>query len=144
MQIIIWIVTALLVLTCLFLILLVLVQLPKKEAGAGMAFGGGTADALLGSGSGTALTRFTSYVVAAFFVLALGLSLMRTHEDSAKTSAVAEALKKEAGQKSSSPKPSSSVLPMVSSNLSLSSPALEAPQGTNKAPAASTNTTPKK
>lgn len=139
MQIIIWIVTALLVLTCVFLILLVLVQLPKKEAGAGMAFGGGTADALLGSGSGTALTRFTGYVAAAFFVLALSLSLMRTHEDSAKTSAVAEALKKEAGQK-----PRSTVLPMASSNLLQSSPGLEASQGTNKASVASTNATPKK
>ena len=140
MQIIIWIVTALLVLTCIFLILLVLVQLPKKEAGAGMAFGGGTADALLGSGSGTALTKFTGYVVAAFFVLALGLSLMRTHEDSAKTSAVSEALKKESGQK-----PAPSVLPVMSSNLLQT-----APKATNKAavtlevPMAATNAPAKK
>lgn len=124
MQIIIWIVTALLVLTCIFLILLVLVQLPKKEAGAGMAFGGGTADALLGSGSGTALTKFTGYVVAAFFVLALCLTLMRTHQDSAKTSAVADALKKEASQK-----PAPTTLPVLSSNLLQT-----APQATNKAP----------
>lgn len=140
MQIIIWIVTALLVLTCIFLILLVLVQLPKKEAGAGMAFGGGTADALLGSGSGTALTKFTGYVVAAFFVLALGLSLMRTHQDSAKTSAVADALKKEASQK-----PAPSTLPVLSSNLLQT-----APKATNKAavmlevPTAATNAPAKK
>jgi len=35
--------TFVLVVNCLLLILLVLVQLPKKDAGAGMAFGAGTA-----------------------------------------------------------------------------------------------------
>ena len=47
MGFVIVILTALLVLNCLLLILLVLIQLPKKDAGAGMAFGGGAADALL-------------------------------------------------------------------------------------------------
>lgn len=68
--------TVVMVLDCLFLILLVLVQLPKKEAGAGLAFGGGTADALLGAGSGTALTKVTKYVATMFFVLALVISLL--------------------------------------------------------------------
>ncbi len=49
--------TFILVINCLVLILLVLVQLPKKDAGAGIAFGGGAADALFGAGSGNALTR---------------------------------------------------------------------------------------
>ena len=40
----------------LFLILLVLVQLPKKDAGLGTAFGGGTTDALFGAGAGNVLT----------------------------------------------------------------------------------------
>ncbi|MBC8002054.1 MAG: preprotein translocase subunit SecG [Opitutaceae bacterium] len=134
MQIIIWIVTALLVLTCIFLILLVLVQLPKKEAGAGMAFGGGTADALLGSGSGTALTKFTGYVVAVFFVLTLCLTLMRTHEDSARTSAVADALKKESSQK-----PVPSTVPMASTNVLKTTPGMITTQGTNKLPVTTTN-----
>ncbi|MDR3378172.1 MAG: preprotein translocase subunit SecG, partial [Verrucomicrobiae bacterium] len=55
------ILTFVLVLNCLFLILLVLVQLPKKDAGAGIAFGGGTADALFGAGSGNALTKITKW-----------------------------------------------------------------------------------
>ncbi|MDB6125544.1 MAG: Preprotein translocase, SecG subunit [Pedosphaera sp.] len=67
-----------LVVDCLFLILLVLVQLPKKEAGAGIAFGGGTADALFGAGSGTALTQLTKYAAGVFFVLAFTLSIMNT------------------------------------------------------------------
>ncbi len=74
----IWILTALLVLDCLFLILLVLVQLPKKDAGAGIAFGGGTADALFGAGSGNVLTKVTKWATTIFFVLAIALSIMQS------------------------------------------------------------------
>src|SRR3954464_9385635 len=66
------------VVDCLFLILLVLVQLPKKEAGAGIAFGGGAADALFGAGSGTALTQLTKYTAGIFFALAFILSIMNS------------------------------------------------------------------
>ncbi len=66
----------LLVLNCLVLILLVLIQLPKKDAGAGMAFGGGAADALFGAGSGNALTKITKYATVIFFVLALFLGYL--------------------------------------------------------------------
>ena len=48
--------TVVLVLDCAALILLVLIQLPKKDAGAGLAFGGGATDALFGAGSGNVLT----------------------------------------------------------------------------------------
>ena len=71
--------TVVLVLDCLFLILLVLIQLPKKEAGAGVAFGGGATDALFGAGSGTALTKITKYSAGLFLGLALVLSVMRAH-----------------------------------------------------------------
>src|SRR5207245_8337221 len=71
--------TVILVLDCLFLILLVLIQLPKKEAGAGVAFGGGATDALFGAGSGTALTKITKYSAGLFLGLALVLSVMRAH-----------------------------------------------------------------
>jgi protein translocase SecG subunit len=67
------ILTVLLVLNSLVLILLVLIQLPKKDAGAGMAFGGGAADALFGAGSGNALTKITKWATVIFFVLALGV-----------------------------------------------------------------------
>lgn len=65
------ILTFLLVVNCLFLILLVLVQLPKKDAGAGMAFGGGTADALFGAGSGNALTKITKWTAVVFLAMSL-------------------------------------------------------------------------
>ena len=65
--------TFLLVINCLLLILLILMQLPKKDAGAGMAFGGAAADALFGAGSGNFLTQTTRYATIVLFVLALGL-----------------------------------------------------------------------
>lgn len=79
MTILIVLCTVLLVLDCLLLSLLVLVQLPKKEAGIGMAFGGGAADALFGAGSGTALSNLTKYTATAFFVLVFALSVMNNH-----------------------------------------------------------------
>src|SRR6185369_13265788 len=57
-------------------IILVLIQLPKKEAGAGLAFGGGATDALFGAGSGTVLTKITKYAAGTFFGLAIVLSMM--------------------------------------------------------------------
>ncbi|MGA9453457.1 MAG: preprotein translocase subunit SecG [Verrucomicrobiia bacterium] len=65
--------TFLLVINCLLLILLILMQLPKKDAGAGMAFGGAAADALFGAGSGNFLTQATRYATIVLFVLALVL-----------------------------------------------------------------------
>jgi preprotein translocase subunit SecG len=47
MMIFTWLLTFALVLDCLLLGLLVLIQLPKKEAGMGQAFGGATTDASL-------------------------------------------------------------------------------------------------
>src|SRR3989440_11230338 len=70
--------TLVMVLDCLVLIFLVLIQLPKKEAGAGPAFGGSATDALFGAGSGTVLTKITKYAAASFFVLALLLSVMQS------------------------------------------------------------------
>jgi len=55
MSFFIGVLTFFLIINCAVLILLVLVQLPKKDAGAGLAFGGGAADALFGAGSGNAL-----------------------------------------------------------------------------------------
>ena len=67
--------TVVLFLNCLFLVLLVLVQLPKKEAGLGTAFGGGTTDVLFGAGAGNVLTKLTKWSAILFLVLCLLLSL---------------------------------------------------------------------
>jgi len=67
--------TVVLFLNSLFLILLVLVQLPKKEAGLGTAFGGGATDALFGAGAGNVLTKLTKWNAIIFLFLCLLLSL---------------------------------------------------------------------
>ena len=79
MSFLIGLLTVILVFDCLVLILLVLIQLPKKDAGAGIAFGGGATDALFGAGSGTALTKITKYAAGVFLGLSLVLSVMRAH-----------------------------------------------------------------
>jgi preprotein translocase subunit SecG len=78
----IYLLTAFMVIDCLFLVLLVLVQLPKKEAGMGQAFGGGATDALFGAGSGNVLTKVTKWCAAIFFALAIALTIMGTYKTS--------------------------------------------------------------
>jgi preprotein translocase subunit SecG len=68
--------TFLLIINCAVLALLILVQLPKKDAGAGLAFGGGAADALFGAGSGNALTKITKWVTVSFILLCIILGSM--------------------------------------------------------------------
>ena len=80
--------TVVMVLDCLVLILLVLIQLPKKEAGMGLAFGGAATDALFGAGSGNVLTKITKYAATTFFVLSVVLSLMQSYYHRRTTSAV--------------------------------------------------------
>jgi protein translocase SecG subunit len=76
MSLLIGFLTFILVVNCLFLILLVLVQLPKKEAGAGLAFAAGAVDTLIGAGSGNALTKLTRYGASSFIGLAVILAVL--------------------------------------------------------------------
>jgi preprotein translocase subunit SecG len=93
---ILWVLTAVLFLDCLLLGLLILVQLPKKEAGMGMAFGGGAADALFGAGSGNTLTKLTKYCAGIFLLLVLALSVMNTRARHANVDALDAAMKRQA------------------------------------------------
>ncbi|HWD93581.1 MAG TPA: preprotein translocase subunit SecG [Verrucomicrobiae bacterium] len=70
--------TVAMVIDCIALVFLVLMQLPKKEAGAGLAFGGAATDALFGAGSGNFLTKATKYSAGIFFALALVLSILQS------------------------------------------------------------------
>ena len=79
MSFLIGLLTVVLVLDCVLLILLVLIQLPKKEAGAGVAFGGAATDALFGAGTGNVLTKVTKYATIVFFVLAVTVGLMQSN-----------------------------------------------------------------
>src|SRR5579859_6797080 len=78
MGFVIGLLTLLMVLDCVVLVFLVLIQLPKKEAGAGLAFGGAATDALFGAGSGNFLTKATKYSAGIFFALAILLSVLQS------------------------------------------------------------------
>jgi preprotein translocase subunit SecG len=71
--------TILMFIDCVLLVLLVLLQLPKKDAGAGVAFGGAATDALFGAGSGNVLTRITKWVAGIYFGLALLIAVLSSH-----------------------------------------------------------------
>ena len=97
MNFLIAILTVVMVLDSLLLILLVLIQLPKKEAGAGLAFGGAATDALFGAGSGNVLTKITKYSVVIFFVLIMllsGLQSSARHRDASRFKKEYEQLQK--------------------------------------------------
>src|SRR5580692_7648002 len=79
MNIIFGLFTVILFVDCILLIAFVLVQLPKKEAGAGMAFGGAATDALFGAGSGSAVTIITKYLAGIFFGLSLLMAIMTSN-----------------------------------------------------------------
>ena len=79
MSIVFVILGAVMFVDCILLVFLVLLQLPKKEAGAGMAFGGAATDALFGAGSGNALTTITKYSACVFFGAAIMMAFITSH-----------------------------------------------------------------
>ncbi len=79
MQLLLTLLTFVLVVCCLFLGLLILIQLPKKEAGLGQAFGGAATEALFGAGSGNTLTKLTKYCAGVFIVLCVLLAWMSSY-----------------------------------------------------------------
>ena len=126
MMLLIGLLTAVMIVVCLFLILLVLMQLPKKEAGAGLAFGGAATDALFGSGSGNFLTKATKYSVVAFFVLAVVISIMQNHHTQKDRSEFEQLLKDPKNQPQAAPAPQATApVPVAapSTNLTLIAPA---------------------
>src|SRR5215470_4081696 len=92
MGFIIGLLTFFMVVDCIVLVMLVLIQLPKKEAGAGLAFGGAASDALFGAGSGNVLTKITKYAATIFFVMALLLSILHSRYHGRSTSSFQQKL----------------------------------------------------
>lgn len=76
MSLVITLLTIILVIDSILLGFLILIQLPKKEAGLGQAFGSQVTDMLLGAGTGTVLTKATKYCAAVFLGLSLILSIL--------------------------------------------------------------------
>ena len=132
--------TVFLLVNSLLLILLVLVQLPKKDAGAGLAFGGGAADALFGAGSGNALTKITKWATGIFIAVTILLGIVqdKAHQASTDTSAFSKSITQKEMQAPATPAqsaPAPSTTPLPANNNSGFS---TAPLTTNTA--ASTNT----
>ena len=130
--------TVLLVIDCLFLILLVLVQLPKKEAGLGQAFGSGTTDALFGAGSGNALTKLTKYFTAGFFILTLSLSILNAQQSKSKRLGLERALEKAAASDMAAPAPAAATTP-TAGTPGVTNVLMTQPNAATAAPTATTN-----
>lgn len=96
MAFLIGLLTFLLVLDCVALILLVLIQLPKKEAGAGVAFGGAATDTLFGAGTGNVLTKATKYAAGIFFVLAVLIGVLQNRAHTRSTTDLEMAVENQA------------------------------------------------
>lgn len=141
MTLFIGLLTAVLVLDCVLLIMLVLVQLPKKEAGAGLAFGGGAADALFGAGAGNPLTKITKYAAIAFFGLLIIIAILQKSNRTGKIDDFKSRVEQE-NKQSGAPAPAT-VPP--GATLESNAPALNLLTSTNvSAPAVdSTNAAPK-
>jgi preprotein translocase subunit SecG len=120
MLIAIYLLTFFLVLTCLFLGLIILMQLPKKDAGlGGAAFGGGAVDALIGAGAGNVLTKATKYAAIVFFVLIVSLSLLHANYAKRDVTAVAEQIELQKATSPQTPIPQTAPqLPDLSSSTS--------------------------
>ena len=92
MSLLIGLLSFVLFLICLFLCLLVLIQLPKKEAGMGQAFGGGATDALFGAGAGNALTKMTKYSAGAFLILCVVIAWLSAYNSRSKAALIRSGL----------------------------------------------------
>lgn len=137
MSLFIGLLTAILILDCLLLILLVLVQLPKKEAGAGLAFGGGAADALFGAGAGNPLTKITKYAAVTFFALLIIISLLQRNTRSSGTDSFRSIMEQESRQPVTVPEPTpAAAAPAAGVNLltstNVSAPAVDSTEAAPK------------
>ena len=113
----IYFLTAVLVLDCVFLVLLVLVQLPKKEAGMGQAFGGAATDALFGAGSGNVLTKATKWGAALFFILAIALTIMGTYKSTGRSGRLQKLMSETASPAPVAPVTEPTVAPATTGNV---------------------------
>ncbi len=110
MSLIIGLLSFILVLVCLALGLLILIQLPKKEAGMGAAFGADTTAALFGAGGGNALTNLTKWLASTFIVLCVLVSSLTAYQSKSQYAGVRKQLN---SAPVSAPIPAASTLPTL-------------------------------
>lgn len=131
---------------CVILVGLVLMQLPKKEAGAGLAFGGAATDALFGAGSGNFLTKATKYTAGIFFVLAIVLSMLQSFRAHRPGSQFLQKIKEQQSEQpagTAPPPPATTTTPTAQpTNTASTNNLLLTPQLENTTNAAPTSTVP--
>jgi len=153
MGLIIGILNFFIVLTGLFLILVVLMQLPRKEAGLGVAFGGSATEALFGAGTGNVLTKATKYGMIIFLSLCMIQSLLYVYKANASKNVILEKLSQQTPQTTPAAAPSSTkpattatsavVTPMATNPATIAVTNPPAPAaGTNQTAPASPSTQP--
>jgi protein translocase SecG subunit len=128
--------TFLLVINCAVLVLLILVQLPKKDAGAGLAFGGGAADALFGAGSGNALTKITKWATVAFILLSIILGSLEVKLNTGSQSEFEQGVEQQQQIQTAPRMQAPAPAPSSSSVTPSSAPAMPLLSSTNAPPAA--------
>lgn len=67
-------------LTCVFLILIILMQPSKADGGLGAAFGSGATDTLFGARTGNVLTKGTIWGATILFVSSVLLAILIAHQ----------------------------------------------------------------
>lgn len=67
-------------LTCVFLILIILMQPSKADGGLGAAFGAGATDTLFGARTGNVLTKGTIWGASILFVTSVLLAILIAHQ----------------------------------------------------------------
>lgn len=85
-QFLIFVLTAALVIVCLFTILVVLMQRPTSSGGLGSALGGGAAELAFGGDTTKVLNKWTVWGSVAFFVLSFILSMTHISSNHDKSS----------------------------------------------------------
>ncbi len=141
MSLVIGLLTFVLIVTSLLLMLLILVQLPKKEAGAGLAFGGATSDALFGAGSGNVLTKLTKYASGIFLALSLTLSILHNHRARAGGHGVLSEVEKRAAAAATVPRPAAAPAVPLGTNPALPLLQVTSKGATSNLPIVLTNAT---
>ena len=116
---------AILVIVSLLIILVTLMQRPKNE-GLGAAFGGGMTDNLFGAQTTNVLATFTKWLGGLFFALTLTLSVLYSHQSTAKSKVQQQLL--------SAPKPEAAAASTPAEATTLAPAAASTPSTENAAP----------
>jgi preprotein translocase subunit SecG len=110
MSIFLPILTAVHLVVCVLIVLIVLMQRPRNE-GLGAAFGGGMTDNLFGAQTTHVLAKATTWLAVAFFAFTLLLSILTAKTGSAKTAIEKSLLSTPIPEASASPTASPAMSP---------------------------------